>query len=123
MPRDLATTDRHRQNGGVIFLTGVALAIFVVPEAWRLPTVIGFVILEVAETAITWHISRRGAPKVGAETLIGALGRAVTECRPAGTVRVRGEEWQARSDAAVDAGQRVRVLGRERLTLLVEPAE
>jgi len=107
----------------VIFLTGIALAIFVVPEAWRVPMVIGFAILEIAETTITWHISRRGAPKVGAETLIGAIGRAVTECRPAGTVRVRGEEWQARSDAAVDAGQRVRVLGRERLTLLVEPAE
>jgi membrane-bound serine protease (ClpP class) len=107
----------------VILLTGIALAIFVVPDAWRVPVVIGFAILEVAETAITWHISRRGSPKVGAETLIGATGRVVTECRPAGTVRVRGEEWQARSDAAVVAGQRIRVLGRERLTLLVEPAE
>jgi len=107
----------------VILLTGVALAIFVVPEAWRLPVVIGFAFLEVAETAITWHISRRGAPKVGAETLIGATGRAVTECHPAGTVRVRGEVWQARADATVAAGQRVRVHGRERLTLLVEPAE
>ena len=107
----------------MILLTGIALAIFVVPDAWRLPVIVGFAVLEIAETFITWHISRRGAPKVGAETLIGALGRAVTECRPAGTVRVRGEEWRARSDAAVAAGQRVRVLGRERLTLLVEPAE
>lgn len=123
MPQGWATTLGPRQNDGVILLTGIALAIFVVPEAWRVPTVIGFAMLEIAETAITWHISRRGAPKVGAETLIGAFGRAVTECRPAGTVRVRGEEWQARSEAEVVRGQRVRVLGRDRLTLLVEPAE
>ena len=123
MPSTAAPSERPRQNGRVILLTGIALAIFVVPEAWRLPVVIGFALLEIAETTITWHISRRGAPKVGAETLIGAFGRAVTECRPAGMVRIRGEEWQARSSPAAAVGQRVRVLGRERLTLLVEPAE
>jgi membrane-bound serine protease (ClpP class) len=107
----------------VILLTGVALAIFVVPDGWRLPVVIGFAILEVAETTITWHISRRGAPKVGAETLIGATGRVVTDFRPTGTVRVHGEVWQARCDTGAAVGQRVRVVGRERLTLLVEPLE
>lgn len=105
----------------MILLTGIALAIFVVPEGWRIPVVVGFAILEIAETAITWHISRRGAPKVGAETLLGATGRAVTDCRPTGTVRVRGEQWQARSEPGVDAGQTIRVIGRDRLTLLVEP--
>ena len=105
----------------MIFLTGIALAVFAVPEAWRIPVVVGFAILEVAETAITWQISRRGAPKVGAETLTGAAGRAVTDCRPTGTVRVRGEHWQARCEAGVDAGQAIRVTGRDRLTLLVEP--
>ena len=107
----------------MILLTGIALAAFVVPEAWRIPVVIGFAILEVVETAITWQISRRGAPKVGAETLIGAAGRAVTDCLPTGTVRVRGEHWQARCEAGVDAGQRIRVSGRDRLTLLVQPEE
>lgn len=105
----------------MIFLTGVLLAVFVVPDAWDVPAIIGFGILEVAETTFWWRRSRRGAPKVGAETLIGAHGMAVTDCRPAGTVRVLGEVWQARSDPAVAAGQRVRVLGRDGLTLLVEP--
>lgn len=106
----------------MILLTGIALAIFVVPEGWRIPVIVGFAVLEVAETAITWHISRRGAPKVGAETLLGATGRAVTDCRPTGTVRVRGERWQARCEAGVQAGQPIRVTGRDRLTLVVEPA-
>jgi membrane-bound serine protease (ClpP class) len=105
----------------VILLTGVLLAIFVVPDGWRLPVVIGFAILEVTETVVTWRFSRRGAPKVGAETLIGAAGKAVTDCRPVGTVRIRGEVWQARSESGAAAGQRIRVHGRDRLTLLVEP--
>jgi len=112
-----AGTDRRF----VILLTGVLLAVFVVPDAWDVPVVIGFGILEVIETVVTWRLSRRGAPKVGAETLIGALGMAVTDCRPLGTVRIRGEVWQARSDPGVAAGEPVRVHGRERLTLLVEP--
>jgi membrane-bound serine protease (ClpP class) len=107
----------------MILLTGVALAIFVVPDAWDVPVVIGFGILEVTETVVTWRLSRRGAPKVGTETLIGAEGNAVTDCRPTGTVRIRGEVWQARSDAGVAGGQRVRVLSRDGLTLLVEPVE
>jgi membrane-bound serine protease (ClpP class) len=105
----------------VFLLTGIALAIFVVPEAWRLPVILGSVLLEIVETTITWRLSRRGATKVGPETLIGALGRAITDCRPTGTVRVHGEDWQAHCGVGVSAGGRVRVRGREGLTLLVEP--
>ena len=105
----------------MIFVTGVLLAFFVVPDAWDVPVVIGFGILEVAETTFWWRRSRRGVPRVGAETLIGAIGIAVTECRPAGTVRVRGEIWQAQCDAGVAAAQPVRVHGRDGLTLIVEP--
>jgi membrane-bound ClpP family serine protease len=107
----------------VILLTGIALAFFVVPDAWRVPVLIGFAILELTETAVTWRLSRRGAPKVGVETLIGAIGRAVTDCRPAGTVRVRGDIWQAHSSTDIASGEAVRVHGRDKLTLLVEPVE
>ena len=110
-------------NRRVILLTGIAIAIFLLPDAWRLPVIVGFALLEAAETAITWWISRRRPPKVGVETLIGATGRAVTECRPRGTVRVRGEVWDARCESGADADARVRIVGRDRLTLLVEPEE
>lgn len=105
----------------MIFLTGILLAAFVVPAEWRVPVVVGFAILEVAETAITWRLSRRGKPKVGPETLIGMIGVATTECRPAGTVRVAGETWQARCEVGASAGNPIRVRGRDGLTLLVEP--
>ena len=107
----------------MILVIGIALAIFVVPDGWQWPVIIGAGILEVVETAITWKWSRRGAPKVGVETLIGAVGRVVTDCRQHGTVRVRGEIWQARCDVGADADQRIRVRDRENLTLIVDPID
>jgi membrane-bound ClpP family serine protease len=105
----------------VIFLVGVALALFVVPDGWEIPTVLGFALLEVVETTVTWRLSRRRAPKVGPETLIGAVGRATSDCRPNGTARVSGDTWQARCEAGVAAGEQVRVVDRDRLILVVEP--
>ena len=107
----------------MILLTGLLLAIFVIPDPWDVPVVIGFAVLEVTETLVTWRLSRRGAVKVGVETLIGAVATAVTDCRPDGAVRIRGETWQARCASGVDAGQRVRVVGRDGLTVIVEPLE
>ena len=64
--------------------------------------------------------SRRRAVATGAEELIGSRGEVVRD----GWVRVHGEEWQARSMAApLRAGSRVRVAGREGLTLLVSPED
>jgi membrane-bound serine protease (ClpP class) len=105
----------------VILLVGILLALTVVPDPWDIPVVVAFGLIDVAETFITWRLSRRGAPKVGAETLIGAVGSVLTDCAPMGTIRVHGEVWQARSDVPVSAGQDVRVTARDGLTLLVEP--
>jgi membrane-bound ClpP family serine protease len=79
------------------------------------------VVLEAAETAVEVWWSRRGRPKVGAETVIGAIGIVKTTCRPDGQVRVNGETWLARCERGADAGERVRVTARDGLTLVVEP--
>jgi membrane-bound serine protease (ClpP class) len=105
----------------VIVLVGVLIAVFVVPDQWTVPVVIAAIGIEVTETLVTMRWSRRAPPKVGVETLIGAAGVVVQECRPIGRVRVRGEIWRARSTVPLDLGVRARVVGRERLTLLVEP--
>jgi membrane-bound ClpP family serine protease len=105
----------------VILLIGIGLAIFVVPAPFGIPVVIAAAILEFFETFGTWRWSRCGTVKAGPETLIGGSGRAITDCRPEGMVRVRGEDWRARCDAGVAAGHQVRVVGRDQLLLLVEP--
>lgn len=107
----------------MILLVGIALALFAVPEGWQLPVIIGAAAIEVVETVFAVRLSRRGRPKAGVETLIGAVGSVGAECRPTGTVRVRGETWRARCGIGADAGQRVRVRARDSLTLIVEPID
>jgi len=57
----------------------------------------------------------------GAEELIGARGEALEPFAERGRVRVHSEEWQARTRTPVQSGERVKVIGREGLTLFVEP--
>ena len=107
----------------MILVTGILIAIFVVPDAWTLPVIALAVVVEVSETLFTLWWSRRAPPKVGPETLIGATGRVVEDLRPVGRVRVRGEVWRAKSHAEIEVGARVRVRGRDRLTLDVDRHE
>ncbi len=108
----------------MILVAGVLIGVFVVPDQWTLPVNAGAVVLEVVETFISFRIARRfGRPRVGPERLIDATGRVVIACRPAGTVRVRGEIWQARCDAGADAHALVRVVRRDGLVLEVERPE
>lgn len=63
-------------------------------------------------------------PKVShLEQLIGQIGETRTPVHHSGSVYVEGELWSARSTTPIPSGQRVRVIGRKGLTLLVEPAE
>jgi len=56
---------------------------------------------------------------IGHESLPGAEGVAVTDCRPEGRVRVRGEVWRAVCADGVGAGEAVVVERVSGLTLLV----
>ncbi len=101
-------------------MIGILLAVFVVPAPWGIPVVAAAVGLEIVETLFWLRRSRRHPPRMGVETLIGTSGRVVEPCRPLGTVRVGGEIWQARCDPGADRHERVRVRGRDGLTLVVE---
>jgi membrane-bound serine protease (ClpP class) len=65
--------------------------------------------------------SRRRPVVSGAEALLTATGHAVGAFEGEGRVHLHGEIWTARSDVPLAADQAVRVIGREGLTLLVEP--
>jgi membrane-bound serine protease (ClpP class) len=105
----------------VLFVGAVLLALFVVPPPWGLVLVAASAVVEVAETYFWIRFSRRRRIQAGAETLIGARAVVASPCRPAGQVRVQGELWRARCEAGAEAGETVRIVGREGLTLLVEP--
>lgn len=59
----------------------------------------------------------------GEAGMIGMTGRADTEIVPEGTVFIRGELWRARARIRVAAGESVRVVGVDGLTLEVEHAD
>ena len=64
--------------------------------------------------------SRRRPVVTGDEALLGAEGETVSWQDGEGRVRVKGEIWLARSDAALAAGSRVKITGRDGLVLRVE---
>lgn len=63
------------------------------------------------------------APITGAQRLSGASGTSRSSLNPNGTVNVAGQVWSARlRSGRLEAGRRIRVLGRKGLVLDVEPA-
>ena len=62
--------------------------------------------------------------QTGKEALIGANGKATTDLNPNGTVRVKGEFWEATSkNGWIKMGENVKVVGMEGMFLTVETAE
>jgi membrane-bound ClpP family serine protease len=75
--------------------------------------------IELGEASFWIRLSKRARPKIGRESLVGAEGVALDECRPAGRVRVQGETWRALCAGGVDAGEAVVVTAVSDLTLEV----
>jgi membrane-bound ClpP family serine protease len=69
-----------------------------------------------------WYSRRRGAA-IGAERMIGATVRVIEPCRPRGLVSYKGERWDAVCAEGADAAERVRIVGMDGATLIVERIE
>jgi membrane-bound serine protease (ClpP class) len=104
----------------MLFVIAVILAVFVVPAPWGLVLVGVAAVIEIGETFFWIWLSQRHRVKMGAETLLGAAAEVVAPCRPEGQVRIQGELWRARCESGADPGDKVRVVARNGLTLLVE---
>jgi membrane-bound serine protease (ClpP class) len=102
-------------------IIALALALFVLPAPWNVAAVVAAAVWELATALGGLWWSQRRAAKVGAEAMLGREVQVRQACRPLGQVRVRGEIWQARCAAGADAGETVRIIGIDGLTLLVEP--
>jgi membrane-bound serine protease (ClpP class) len=69
--------------------------------------------------------ARFATPTIGREWMIGELGTVVQRVSPDGVVRVGDGQWRARTNRAtpLDAGDEVRVVAIDGVTLEVEPLE
>jgi membrane-bound serine protease (ClpP class) len=65
--------------------------------------------------------ARRRRVVSGEEELIGATGEVLAAFKHEGRIRIHSEDWNARTRVPLNKGQKVRVIGRDGLTLLVEP--
>lgn len=66
---------------------------------------------------------REKPPVHSLDRLVGQIGETRTLVHREGSVYVDGEMWSARSTRAIPPGRKVRVIGREGLTLFVEPVD
>ncbi|MEI2418471.1 nodulation protein NfeD [Orrella sp. JC864] len=65
--------------------------------------------------------AHRRKAESGGNALVGHTGQVLSWSNGTGRVQVNGESWQARAPGPLPAGERVRVLAREGLTLTVAP--
>ena len=105
----------------MLFFGAILLALFLLPAPWGLALVSVAAVVEIAETFFWIRLSRRWRVRAGAETLIGSRGEVAAPCEPVGQIRVAGELWRARCEPGARRGETVRIVGRDGLTLLVEP--
>lgn len=90
--------------------------------AWQLISVAALMSSAIVFGIVTLAMRARNRKVVsGAEYLMGATGEAAEKFSERGWVHLHGERWQARTRAPLTRGERIKVVGREGLTLIVEP--
>jgi membrane-bound serine protease (ClpP class) len=109
---------------GAIFLFDPEGADFDLQLAW--PVVLGAAATSVLLFVVVLGsaLKARGRPPMtGAEEMIGLVGQVITWDERAGTIRAHGEIWGAESQHSFTVGDAVRVVRRDGLSLIVEPAQ
>jgi membrane protein implicated in regulation of membrane protease activity len=101
-------------------IIGTILAFAFLETPWQYLALIPLTLWEALELYLFFRW--RGVPSVtGPEALVGRRGRAVTDCRPDGQVRIRGEVWRARCPEEVKSGDEVEVASVDGLVVNVFP--
>ena len=68
---------------------------------------------------LTWRTYRRG-PALTPSRMVGLTGKALSDIAREGRVMVQGEYWWAHARAPIAAGESIRVIGINGMTLEVE---
>jgi membrane-bound serine protease (ClpP class) len=106
----------------------IAGSLYLFPSGGILPAVnpILAIVVSLSVAAFLWLVTRKvvaayhARPLQDLKSLIGQVGEAKTRVKEEGSVQVASELWSARSEEAIPAGSRIRVISREGFTLVVE---
>ena len=99
-------------------IIGIIIAFVFFEWPWRGVVLGAFVLFDALEIYV-WLRWRKKKAVTGAEGIVGARGRALTDCNPEGQVRVKGQTWKATAAESVKAGDDVEVVGTRNLQLEV----
>ncbi len=112
---------------GTLFLLRFDPARWLISPEWYQPfmlIVIALVaILTVLSALVLYKIVKAKKKRPATLEFIGGVGRTIDEIGPEkiGFIRFHGEYWKARSDTIIKPNQKVKILAKEGLTLIVEP--
>ena len=110
----------------ILGLTIGSLYLFPGTGLWPVVNPVLAVVISMLSAGFLWIAVRKGvqafraSPIQDLAKLIGQTGQAKTRVHDEGAVQVASELWSARSEISIPAGSRIRVLGREGFTLVVE---
>lgn len=102
------------------FLVAIVL-LLLLPHPWNFFAFAACLVVGVGEVTFWNRTVRNKRVATGAETLIGRTGKVLSRLAPEGQIELSGEIWKARCAAGAEVGQAVIVVGRDGLTLVVEP--
>lgn len=107
----------------MLLIVGLVL-LFVLPSPWNAVAFLAGFVLWLGEVGLIARRWRGRQAQTGIETLVGRTATVLAACRPLGQVRLSGESeiWRARCAEGADAGETVRVVGIDEITLIVEPS-
>jgi len=98
---------------------GIILAVILLDGGLRVAAIGALLVFEGIEIFI-WLRWRKRRSITGAETMVGERGLVVSDCRPSGQVKVRGQLWSARCpDGGAGVGENVIVTAVHGLKLEV----
>jgi membrane-bound serine protease (ClpP class) len=110
-------------------VVGLIMVLFVIRHwvnipTWLLWSLVGLLVLkDIVMFPVVWRAYDQSRPG-DATAIVGMRGTAKERLTPSGYVEVHGELWRAEvmeSGLSIEKGDRVRVVGIEGLTLLVQP--
>jgi membrane protein implicated in regulation of membrane protease activity len=99
---------------------GTLLSFMFLDPPWRYLAIIPLALWEIFEIYL-WVKWRKVRSITGIEAYVGATGRAISDCKPDGQVRVKGQIWRAHCVDGVEAGDDVVVQAVDGLRLTVAP--
>jgi membrane-bound serine protease (ClpP class) len=105
----------------MLTVIAVVLAFIFLDWPWRFAVIGPAAAFDLLEIVI-WLRQRSKRSITGAESMIGTIGNALTDCRPEGQVKVKGQIWKAHCPEGVEAGDDVAVTGVDGIVLQVERA-